>query len=545
MADTTTTRIDADTLDEMFRNAAGYVAAPKGWTPVGAWIRVSSGGQDEALQVPQVIRYCIDHHYWVTRWYVIHAKSAFKGLHQKDLDRALDDMRHGLTLVLVIWHSDRLERRHERIQGKSETLPDTLAEFVDAGGHVESLQEPQLGQSDFGSQVTTYITSLVNRDKSAHISEQVRLAQDQIRANGATANRIPWGYYTEGTRYNRKLVATDLAREIIPQIFQQCIDGKSRVWIARWLDTLGIPSEKGGKWNEGSIGHLLHNRTYAGRRTRRGDAEIYQRCDTVISMDLFNRAQAALNRRPKRGPVSKNPANRPKLAKLRCLRCGGPMYRHPVPDGRVFYRCTGSGAQRKGCGNLVPYAQTETIIVDRIFMTDTRPHPEKKWVAGKNWDNEIAEVTQDIHELVQKPLAVEGFMERMGELHARLAEYTRLNDTRSKGEWEVTYTRRSDGSLVYEKPDGSLVNERPDGSQVTFDSLDDLIEDLVQEGEYFDNLDDERQREYLKTHDIWVEKVVNPPLESGASVGIRVKIDLDDPVVIPYAPKMHHQERTS
>ena len=175
--------------------------------PAGIWLRVSTGLQDEANQLPQLLRHCAEQGRRPAKWYIVHGKSAFHGKHQADLDRAVTDMRHGQMSVLVIWHSDRLERR----PGKA--LLETLAEFSDAGGRVESVREPTLGQLDFGSQVTTFITGLVNNEKSAHISEQVNLALERINANNATGNRVPWGYVTIGEKYERKLVPTDFCRE--------------------------------------------------------------------------------------------------------------------------------------------------------------------------------------------------------------------------------------------------------------------------------------------------------------------------------------------
>lgn len=52
-------------------------------------------------------------------------------------------------------------------------------------------------------------------------------------------------------------------------------------------------------------------------------------------------------------------------------------------------------------------------------------------------------------------------------------------------------------------------------------------------GDYFDSLDTEGKREYLKIHDIRVEKAT-PTLEPGASKGVRIIIDGEDHGVFPY-----------
>ena len=477
-------------LDE---TVSRYRAALESWPgePAGVWLRVSSGKQDEALQLPQVLRHCADRGYRPAKWYIIHGKSAYHGKHQKDLDRALEDMRDGETTVLTIWHSDRLERR----PGKA--LLDVLAEFGDAGGRVESVQEPQLGQADFGSQMITFIAGLNNYDKSRHISEQVKLAQDQIRANGATVSRAPWGYVTEGPKYDRSLVPTETCRKYIPVIFQRCIDGHSCRTIARWLDAEQVPTASGKAWHEGSVRDLIRNGTYAGRRMRRPEKgattrTTFQYCPeaAVIDMDTWKRANNALKNRDKRGPSSPrtNPV-KPMLAKLRCLRCGAPMYRHQNwhsgnYTGRYSYRCFGRAPQRQGCGNSVPLAEAEAIIAGLIFVTSREPYQIKTWVKGENWDAQIADAVQSIHEL--DPIA-DDYDERHAALVAQLREYKYKNEhDATPGRWDDADT----GKTI---------------------------------GECFRGLDTEEQREFLKGYDIRIEAA-----KLGASDGIHLVIDNKD-----------------
>jgi DNA invertase Pin-like site-specific DNA recombinase len=479
-------------LDE---TVSRYRAALESWPgePAGVWLRVSSGKQDEALQLPQVLRHCAERGYRPARWYIIHGKSAYHGKHQSDLDQALQDMRHGEITVLTIWHSDRLERR----PGKA--LLDVLAEFGDAGGRVESVQEPQLGQADFGSQVITFIAGLNNYDKSRHISEQVKLAQDQIRANGATVSRAPWGYVTEGPKYDRKLVPTGICRKYVPLIFQRCIAGDSCRTIARWLDAEQVQTTTGKLWHEGSVRDLIRNGTYAGRRMRRpkkGDKSrtrtTFQYCPeaAVIDMDTWKRANDALKNRDKRGPDSPrtNPV-KPMLAKLRCLRCGSAMYRHNNwhsghNTGRYTYRCFGRAPQRHGCGNTVPLIEAELLVVSLVFVGSKEPYRIKTWVKGENWDAQITDIVQSIQEL-------DPMTDDYDEQHAVLVR--QLREYKHKNEHEATPGRWDDVAT------GKTIRE------------------------YFVGLDAEGQRQFLKDYDIRVEAA-----KLGASDGIHLVVDNKD-----------------
>jgi DNA invertase Pin-like site-specific DNA recombinase len=424
----------------MFRNVSGYEAMPSGWTPVGAWVRVSSGGQDEENQVPAVIRHCIEHKYWPSRWYVIHGKSAYHGKHQQDLDRALDDMRHRITAVLVCWHSDRIERR----PGKA--LLDLLAEFSDAGGKVESAQEPTLGEPDMSGQVTTFIAGLMNHEKSKHIGEQVSLSMDRIRSNHAVTGKVPWGFDIVGPKYNKKPVPTDVCREYAPKIFWRCAAGDSLRTIAAWLDAEGVKPKYADKWNESAVRWLIQKRIYAGRWIVNG--KTICTCEAVISPDLFDRANKALKTRPKRGRDA-GPPNRPMLASLKCARCGSPMYRTRAGTTTTwwYYRCAGSGPQRKGCGNLVEVYRLENMVAVRMLAWHDEPYQVREWIEGKNWDAEISDTIQSVREL--DPLEDPDYAEHHAGLIAELNEYKRRNEEEStSGGWAYADVMNADGTVI-------------------------------------------------------------------------------------------------
>ena len=440
---------------------------------------MSSGGQDEANQVPAIERYCAGHSYSIERRYELNDKSASKGEQQEALDAMVHDMREGATEVLVCWHSDRLERRG------AEALFSLLSQVRDAGGRIESAQEPEFGKQSLAGQLVTATSAAIAHEKSEHLREQVKLAHDRIRANGAVGpGGTPWGYRVAGQKYSKQLVPTDLCREYAPQVFDRCIAGESCREIAAWLDAEGVPPKRGDRWNEGTIRKMLHNRVYAGRWQTEDKKQTLARCEAVIPANIFDHAQSVLKRHAHRGPAKQD---RPMLANLRCNRCqDSPMFRIRLRSrsgkSYYYYRCTGRGAQRRGCGNMTPYTLTEDIVSSLIAMTTNEPHKTRTWVEGTHWDAEISDVKQDIREAVEA--------EQFDKLPALQAT---LEDLRSretvKGHWEYEDT----GLTV---------------------------------GAYFSGLDDEGKREYLKTRDIRVEK---------ASEGVRVAIDGEDYGVIRFA----------
>jgi DNA invertase Pin-like site-specific DNA recombinase len=203
------------------------------------------------------------------------------------------------------------------------------------------------------------------------IRERSMRAQAELRDRGKLVGRPPFGYASAGTKYDHTIVPTDEGRRLVPQMFQRVIDEQSLATIAAWLAT-----ETGRPWWPRTVGALIRNPTYMGRRCAqdpktRAYGRTLLRCEQLVDAATFKRAGKALDGRPKRGPV--NPETRAPLSGvLSCPRCAdSPMYR--VMTGRgasrtAYYRCTGRGAERRSCGNMVRAALVDTAV-DRAIAT--------------------------------------------------------------------------------------------------------------------------------------------------------------------------------
>lgn len=364
----------------------------------GLWVRVSSGQQDEASQVPEVERYCQQHGYKITRRYQLHDRSAYHGEQQQKLDEMLTDVREGRIRVLVCWHSDRLERRGGL------ALLNLLAAVKDAGGRIESTKEPLLGHVDMGGQVATFLGGVIANEKSVHLSDQVRISHDTIRANGGLVGRPPFGYTSTGPKMNRRLVPTDDGRRLIPEIFARVIAGESLGTIAEWLSV-----ETGKAWWAKSVGVIVRNPVYMGHRcaydvATRTYGQTLHRCEGLVDAASWKRAGAALDTRPKRGPQIVE--NRAQLAGvLFCPACqtppfltASPMYRITTRSG-VFYRCAGRGANRQGCGNMVRLDEADRWVDQKIIKEWNRPIMERKIIPGHDHSGEIEAIRFEIRQL--------------------------------------------------------------------------------------------------------------------------------------------------
>jgi DNA invertase Pin-like site-specific DNA recombinase len=457
---------------------------------------VSSKRQDEKNQEPDVDSWITSHGYELGECgpdgdgtYRLQA-SASKGMQQAMLDLVVEDMRESRLDVLVVWKSNRIERRG------AYSAFDLARRVRDAGGRIEYVQDSYLNETNAMSDVMLALAATKDRQYTQDLSDAIRVAQERIRSNKGVLTSLPWGYNPIGNKYSKVGVPTDECREYWPKVLDRCIDGESCRTIATWLDAETVRPTKGGKWNEDVVRRLIRNPTYCGRRLGWNDAPLLP-LEAVVSVDKWVKANEALHNRPHRGPSSPrvNPV-KPMLASLKCLRCESPMWRIHAGSrdrSKYYYRCAGRGAQRKGCGNMIVLERLETRVVVHMLTRFDEPYQTRKWSEGTNWDAELADTVQSLQELPkglsQGQLTVAEYNQRHADLMTQLADYQYKNEHDAiSGGWEYTDVLNDDGSVMTQ-------------------------------GQYFFGLDHDGRREYLKTYDIRAEK------SDTAADGIRLVID--------------------
>lgn len=96
------------------------------------FLRVSTGRQEEAKQVSDVVAYVEAKGYQDDgRDYLAHGKSAYTGKHLPLLMEAIKDMGDGQYDVLILWDSSRFTRMG------AESIFTLMAKAREAGGRVE------------------------------------------------------------------------------------------------------------------------------------------------------------------------------------------------------------------------------------------------------------------------------------------------------------------------------------------------------------------------------------------------------------------------
>ncbi len=375
--------------------------------PVGAWVRVSTGLQDEANQVPDVERYCAEHGYTIVKRYELNDMSAYKGDQDARQREALDDTRTGTVKVVVAWASDRVERR-----GAEATLR-IFREFREAGGKLESVQEPFLNTDD--SELMTAITGWKDRAESARKSERVRIAFDRIKANGAANGRAPYGFTVAGdAKYNKRFEIVETEAEIIREAAERYLGGETLQTICDDFNRRGIPlphkprkPETSRGWTPKSLSQVLTRPAICGRHVWGGETV---RVPPIISLRDFNAVGARLASRAHRKGVPSSKDTAMLTSVLKCGICARNVYAVCARNGYYYY-CRG------GCQNMLKMDYADNRVSAWITSSRSYEIMERTEIKGEHYDDEIDQIRQDIRELDPE---TEDYDARNRELRAEL-----------------------------------------------------------------------------------------------------------------------------
>jgi hypothetical protein len=323
------------------------------------------------------------------------------------------------------------------------------------------------------------------------IRERYVRMQDYKRSIGSLTGRVAWGYrIAPGTNALgqpiKTLVPTGEARAYVPAIFERVIAGQPLRVVAEWLDLhgvkpqavitheirqaegkpcgkacyctddQGIPLDTVTKpgWAETSLGQMIRNSVYSGRRqTLAGETVLEVEALVTIGTQEQAKARLASRARPGRSGTVEAKAL---LAKLVCGNpaCdatgvakgrSSPMYRIRANKGRApvyYYRCSGSGPKRNGCGNMIRLADLDALVTDAFEHWNDQPHRDSVYVPGDGQADAIERLRLEMADAIRsaEPAMIasiaQSYAEKVAELEAIPARPAR---------WEHTETRESVG----------------------------------------------------------------------------------------------------
>lgn len=219
------------------------------------------------------------------------------------------------------------------------------------------------------------------------IRERSTRAQCRIMRDGSWVGRAPWGYTIAGTKYCKSLVIDpELGRYVI-EIFDRAVRGESLRAIARWLESEGVPTERGNSaWSDVAARQVIVNPTYTGT-AERSCAECGQThklaVPAIIDAATQERAKAAMASRI-RGKVKGGgrPTGDPAMLTPVCAHCSDldsdpnrivRMYRSGTNGETYYCKTRTQNGVHTGCRRTVKVSEVDAFAEERLSMN---PIPE-------------------------------------------------------------------------------------------------------------------------------------------------------------------------
>ena len=346
-----------------------------------AFVRVSTGSQDETSQVKIVSDYAAEHGITIVKTFKLHGYSASHGTQEPALREAIADITRGGYTTLIVTESSRLDRR-EDLDAQAEILLGIRS----AGGDIISIAEPQFGKTDFAGRIVTLVAQHANAEKSRTVKQTTYRGISMIIANNAHHGPLPSFWAAKGERYAKQAYCTD--PEAVRDIYERVANCESLLSIARRYDLYAA-----------SIKNLVrfaanHTGVEECRYTHEDVPETWAHEVTpVVESPLWWRANKVLaaNMTDARG----NKGGRPVAQAanwisgiFECPSCGGKIHLNAgvAKSGNPRtpkLRCGGNAKQRMACG-IFKGCEAQPIIdvIDSMLSGDATPILAFQRVAG-------------------------------------------------------------------------------------------------------------------------------------------------------------------
>jgi DNA invertase Pin-like site-specific DNA recombinase len=291
-------------------------------------------------------------------------------LERPALQRLLRDIEAGRIDCIVVYKVDRLSRSLMDFSKLVELFDRRKVSFVSVTQHFNT--------TDSMGRLTLNILLSFAQFEREIIGERIR---DKIAAAKKKGKRCggvpPLGYDLADS----KLVVNPNEAKLVRHVFEAFLRLGSPVMLARQLNEQGCPTKrwvtrkgkerKGGPWNNAHIYRMLHNRTYLGDVTHKGNVYRGEHV-AIIPQELWDKAHSILSRNH-HARAAHTKAKTPALLK-RLIRCGHCQTSMGVTftrkAGRMYRYYVCQNASKSGYGSCpvtsVAAGEIERVVVDRL-----------------------------------------------------------------------------------------------------------------------------------------------------------------------------------
>ena len=282
---------------------------------------------------------------------------------RQEFKQMLEDAESGKIDII-------LTKSIQRFARNTVDLLRTVRHLKDLGIEVWFEKENIHTMSSDGELMLTILASFA-QEESRSISSNVKWRIKKQFEKGIPNGRFRvYGYRWEGD----KLTVVPKEAAVVRRIFQNFLDGKSRLETEREFAAEGIKTRNGCRWEDSNIKVVLTNITYTGnlllqkeyttdpilkkRKKNRGELPkfyVENTHEAIIDKETFDYVQQEIERRKKLGPLANKALNTTCFTgKIKCGICGK-SYVHNLRTDRgieEYWECSSHKLAGGNCGAI-------------------------------------------------------------------------------------------------------------------------------------------------------------------------------------------------
>lgn len=332
-----------------------------------AILYAAKSSPDERGSIPDQLgrgrRFADDDGYEVVAEHSEENVSAYHGDRGPELAAAMERAEEtGATLIVL--HSDRLARGDGR---QARHLVEVALWAIKAGVQIHSIEDP----STFENLVMAVVMGERNTEDSRRKGAAVKAGHARRRKLGKfSGGPAPYGYTRRRDESDELVLVIDpVAGEIVRRIFADYLAGETQLTIARSLSAGGVPTERGGRWHQGTVANILRNPIYAGMLRDGDDGSCEGLHEAIIDRETWEQAKILRKARARTHRRGRPSAGLHLFRKgfLRHGECGGTMMprtsRHRNGSLEESYVCYEHRRDRAACSlKPIPRAKVDGAI---------------------------------------------------------------------------------------------------------------------------------------------------------------------------------------
>jgi site-specific DNA recombinase len=272
------------------RNKAKQAALPTAAARVGLYLRVSTELQAEEgngidAQRAAMISRCKKEEWTDIHEYVDAGASGKSTEGRHEFQRLMADAKAGAIQIVMAAKLDRIARN-------TVDFLQTADELTKAGCRLVMLEpDIDLG-TDTGRVMATMFAAFAEWERKLIAQRVMSGKAEQAKVGEFNGSPIPYGYTADW-----KIIVDESV--IIRRIFAEFLAGKTFAAIADGLNSEGISTRRGARWQHPQVKHIIRNGVYAGLRQWNGQTmpAAGNSVPAIVSMDAWIMAEARQTRR--------------------------------------------------------------------------------------------------------------------------------------------------------------------------------------------------------------------------------------------------------